>query len=81
MLLLARRGQGHENGIAYRCLKCEIAAISHLLGQVWGEISLAQLLDGTVNPGLVLQGDHLVAEDALALVHPQPQQVPFWAGD
>ncbi len=54
---------------------------SHLLGQVWGEVCLAQLLDGTVNPGLVLQRDHLVAEDALALMHPQPQQVSFRAGD
>jgi len=52
----------------------------YLLGQVWCKVGLAQLLDGAINPSLVLKSDHLVTEDALALVYPQPKHVPLRAG-
>ncbi|KAA6420712.1 MAG: hypothetical protein FRX49_09289 [Trebouxia sp. A1-2] len=48
--------------------------LTSLVVKCWLAQEVHKLLDGTINPGLVLQGDHLVAEDTLALVHPQPQQ-------
>lgn len=48
---------------------------TYLFDQVRREVSLAQVLDGTVNPGLVLQCDHLVTENTLTFMNPESQQV------
>ena len=52
-----------------------------LLSQIWCKVSLAKIFDGTIHPRLILKGDHLVAEDTLALMNPQTKQVTLWRGD
>jgi hypothetical protein len=57
------------------------AATTCLLAELRGELLAAQVVDGLVHPGLVLQVDELVRKHAAALMHPQRQQVALGAVD
>ena len=64
-----------------RANPCKVQSGKLFPGGGGGEGVLADFTDGTRNPSLVLQRDHLVSEDSLALMLPECKQVAFWGRD